>query len=352
MDEKKLEYDVFIEYIREHILEYFPEGYANAEVTIKDVLKNNDNRRKGLFINVDKNISPIIYLDDLYESYKNNESLEMGNICRIIYDTYKSQEPDFIVPDVKNFDAVKDKIVFKLINTENNKEFLKDVPSIQHLDMSAVFQIQLSPEASIKVTDNIFNMWNISKDELGKIALENTKRIKQPKLVDMNSMLNEILGFVAFEKSSNPEVNLDSIAEADLKEFFDDNIMNNMTIPLFVLISEDKVNGATCMLFEDDMKKIANALDKNFYIIPSSIHELIIIPDSELLDPMEIKPMISEVNSTCVELTDKLSDNLYKFDKEEMKLKIVKTEEAPKLDQKLEEDIRRNVSNPNQGKSR
>lgn len=346
MDEKNVKYDVFIEYIREHILEFFPEEYKDAKVIIKDVYKNNDSVHKGLYINIDgEKISPIIYLEQFYERYENNESL--ANIGMSIYELYKSQEPDFIVPDVKDFDAVKNKIVFKLINTENNKESLKGVPSIPHLDMSAVFRIQLSSEASIVVSNELFNMWSISKNELGRIALENTRKLNAPQLIDIESVIGDLIGL---ETKKDSGVDLGTISTKDLRDYLKKPSVYPMS--LFVITTKDGVAGANAMLLEDEMKKIASAFDNSYYIIPSSIHELIVVECNDYIDPKEIKEMICSVNSTSVEKEDKLSDNLYKFDNKEKKLVIVKTEEAPKLDQKLEEDISRNVNNPNQGKSR
>ena len=133
----------------------YSEGYT---VRVQEVQKNNGMVLSGLTIQkVGVNIAPTIYLDSYYENYKEGRTLEsIVNAVSAVYEQHKV-ETDFDVERISDYDAVKDRICFKLINAEKNKELLKDVPYVPFMDLAIVFYILIDQSADGNATALVRN---------------------------------------------------------------------------------------------------------------------------------------------------------------------------------------------------
>lgn len=89
---------------------------------------------------------------------------------------------------------------------------------------------------------------------------------------------------------------------------------------MYVLSNKSRVDGAACMLYPNLIQDFAEAIQSSFYIIPSSIHELLLLPTRHLEESQEIKSMIREINDTQVSAEEILSYSLYLYDKEERRI--------------------------------
>ena len=206
-----------------------------------------------------------------------------------------------------DYERVKDRIVYKLINTEKNKELLEDLPHIEFLDLSIVFQCMVAQEdigtASILIHNVHLKLWDVSVEKLYQAAKENTQRLQKYEIKSMSEVLCEIT------RAENPE----EFAEYR-EEAFSDNV------PMYVLSNQRRVEGAACMLYPNLVRDFAEAVGSSFYIIPSSVHELLLLPTAHLEESSEIKNMIKEINDSQVSAEEILSYSLYLYDKEERKI--------------------------------
>ena len=93
---------------------------------------------------------------------------------------------------------------------------------------------------------------------------------------------------------------------------------------MYIVSNEKKLNGASAILYKDSLQSIARRLNSDFYIIPSSVHEVIAIPYNDFTKKQEsfLKETIAFVNNTEVSTQDVLSNNLYFFSREDNELKI------------------------------
>lgn len=282
---------------------YFGEDY---KVQVHTVVKNNDLHLTGLTIlNRSVNIAPTIYLEHYYEMYKDRES--MANVCREIirvYEEHKVME-NFDTSCVTDFYRVKDRICYKLINAKQNKELLADAPYVKFHDLAIIFYIMISNDAdglgTVTVRNHIMELWNVGKEKLFELAVQNTQRLFRGKVTSIADVMMEVLAAKLDEECAC--------------EFFDMMVSEDDMIPMYVCSNTAKINGAGVIFYSGLLKEFADRMDSNFYIIPSSIHETILMPASIGMSVDEIRDMVRCVNATEVALEEILSDSVYYYNR-------------------------------------
>ncbi len=302
-----MEFTSFTTLVREEVERRTGDNYR---VRLNDVTKNNGVVLRGLTVmQDDSNISPTIYLNNYYEEYINGRAT-LINVVNDVMDTYHRNKVNQSV-DMRyflNYESVKQSIVYKLVNTEKNKTLLEDIPHIEFLDLSIVFQCLIAQEdlgtASILIHNVHMKLWDISVEELYREAKENTQRLQGYEIKSMTEVLCEIM------KAEN----LEEFDYEECKQELSDSV------PMYVLSNKSRVEGAACMLYPNLIQDFADAIGTSFYIIPSSIHELLLLPAKEDRESREIKSMICEINDTQVSTEEILSYSLYFYDREEGKI--------------------------------
>ncbi len=302
-----MEFTSFTTLVREEVEKRAGESY---KVRINDVRKNNGVILRGLTVmQDDSNISPTIYLNNYYEAYENGEAT-LVNVVNDVMDTYYRNKVNQSV-DMRyfmNYACVKEHIVYKLVNTEKNKELLEDIPHVEFLDLSVVFQCLVAKEcfgtASILIHNAHIKLWDIPVMELFRAAKDNTQRILGYEIKGINDAIYEIM-----QEDEQEGFCFDGC----IAEFAD-------SVPMYVLSNKSRVEGAACMIYPDLIKDFAEALGSSLYIIPSSIHELLLLPVTNANESQDIKNMIWEINDTQVKMEEILSYSLYLFDKEKEKI--------------------------------
>ena len=287
----------------------FEEAHPECSVMVHKVTKNNDLVLTGISIRSrEVNIAPTIYMDDYYNDYKNGRPV-MDIIAEIenIYNTYKL-EHNFNVNSITDFNHVQGKICYKLVNKDKNKELLSDAPYIQFHDLAIVFYVVVSEDSdrtgTITVRNNLMEMWgNPDINDLYRIAKNNTQKRYKGSVFNMIEIMGDIISH-----------NVDNIEPNIVDDFFEMNFTyeDNM-IPMFVATNNKKVNGAGVILYEGLLKTFAEKIGCDFYILPSSVHEVIFVPANGDMDARYLIQMVKEVNATEVSPSEVLSDNVYKY---------------------------------------
>lgn len=322
-------YEEFVSYVRENIANIL--GDDNC-VSIRKVLKNNDIELDALTVlNVKSNISPTIYLNSYYDEYV--EGREEYEIVSEIYELYEEHKNsiNFDVDIFKSFSSIKDKVAYKLINYEANGKLLQDVPHVKMLDLAIVFYCMLDNDYLGSATALIHNihieMWNISVDQLYEAAKVNTPKILEYDLREMSEVIRSILiddiQQTLFESDNRYEIN----TKLPSAEVVADGLIKNITesegsIDMYVLTNKLKTNGAACMLYDGVLHSFAESLNKDLYILPSSVHEVIIVPKYDRIKKDELSMMVEEVNSEELDAIDILSDHVYFYSKDDDKISM------------------------------
>lgn len=295
------------------------------EVRIQEVQKNNGVILQGLLILSEKqNVSPTIYLKPFWEAYEGG--VAFAELVRRMLQIYREDMPEQSIDMsfFKQFECVKDRICYRLVNAEQNKELLEKIPHIAFLDLAICFYYAYEGEALGKGTILIYHthaeLWQTDAQELMQLAEENTKRLFPWECSSMETVVRELM-----ERRNQDILKFDGRCEgmsatwgiAGEEEAFWENI------PMQILSNDSRVYGAACILYPGLLSEIAEKEDANLYLLPSSVHEVIIMPDSGREEPLALKSMIYEVNRTQLEPEEVLSDSLYYFERSGKNIKVI-----------------------------
>lgn len=293
-----MEYREFLENVRKEVESRYD---SNVSVTLNHVMKNNGTELDGITImEKDKNIAPTIYINSFYDRYREGVSLKavVSEIIRI-YNQNKNSiniNADYF----ENYENVRKTIVYKLVNYQKNKKLLEDVPYKRVLDLAVVFYCLIEQRKGVSATALIHNehlrIWNVTEDEIYNDALKNTPVLLAGSIVPMSKILSEIAG-------TAPVDNDEKVCEYTCEDI------------LYVLTNSSRVNGAACILYDNLLKKFANDVHSDLYILPSSVHEVIIVPKKNAFDKSELADMVREVNEQGVSQDEILSDNVYEYNR-------------------------------------
>lgn len=268
--------------------------------------KNNGKERTGVLIETPGiNISPTIYLEEYYQSYRQGAALDkiVDEILRF-YEEIK-QEKSWDYEEILSYEGVRDRIVFKLVNTIKNRNFLNTVPHIPFLDLSAVFYVLLEATeegtAAMTVNNNHIIQWDIQADTLWADAARNCRRLLPAEFFTMNYALKEMMKGNGGCCKENTVENL-LAGESHLRD------------GMYVLSNKLRSYGAACIAYPHLLEMIGGILQTDYYVLPSSVHEVIIVPYCESITAGELDEMVRDINITQVEEEEVLSDHAYLYD--------------------------------------
>ncbi|MGC4019889.1 MAG: DUF5688 family protein [Muricomes sp.] len=300
-----MEYQEFLCAVERELNKKLKEG---VRATIYVSQKNNGKEKKGiLFQSKELRASPAIYLEGLYGRFRQGEAMDC--LIREIQEFYEAIEGREIYDYrlLQEFDRVKDKIVLKVIHTKKNEKLLESIPFIEVLDLAIVFYVLLEVDkagsATVQISREYLEMWGITKEELHQLAIKNSAILLPAEFFTMEQAIEKML-----DADSGEEENL--LKRADRSE---DDVM-------YVLTNSLRNYGAACLCYPHVLYMIGEMLEEDFFILPSSVHEVIIVPESKGLDTEEMNEMIVEINETQVAPEEVLSNHVYFYERNEGKL--------------------------------
>lgn len=271
-------------------------------------VKNNGKVKKGLLIEAPGvNISPTIYLEEFYHRYLDGELVD--ELVQDILNFYRIVKCDRSMDtnDIEHYDKIQDKIVFKLVHTEKNRELLGGVPHIEVLDLSIVFYVLLDVNsqgtATMTVNNEHLQYWDVTADELLALARKNVARLLPAELFTMQQAVDVILCTVPGKRENLLN---ESVTEAD--DF------------MYVLSNPIRSFGAACIIYPDVLDMAGQVLGEDYYVLPSSVHEVVLVPASKGMKPEDMNAMVTEINQTQVAEEEILSNHAYLYQREARRL--------------------------------
>ena len=251
--------DLFADVVKAGLEEAHPE----CCVMVHKVTKNNNLVLTGISIrSKEVNLAPTIYMDGYYNDYKNGRPIvEILAEVERAYNTYKVEQ-DFDVNRITDFNHVQDKICYKLVNRDKNKELLADAPYLPFQDLAVIFYVLVSEDrvgtGTVTIHNNLMEMWgNPDIKEIYRIAKNNTQRRYKGRVSNMMEIMGEIISHSA--DNVDPDV-VDAFFEMD--SVYEDNMM-----PMFVATNNKKVNGAGVIRYDGLLRTFAEKIGGDFYIL-------------------------------------------------------------------------------------
>lgn len=302
----KMAIENFAESVLEKLKEVLEGIYVVSPVS---VMRNNDVLLHGIQIkHRDKNIAPIMYLDELFK-----QEVTVDDAVQWVLNTlYNSQADDIDTTDLVKYENVKSRIRGKLINYELNKAYLQDKIYVKFLDLAVVFCIQVhldidnTENAVIVINRSLFSVWDINEAQLFEVAKENMSKYEEYSFTSMFDVL------LALQQNSQ-------VAACDIEDYPE-------SCGLYVLSNKQKVVGASVILNPNVLKEVSEILQDDLVLLPSSIHEWLVLKKSEantVGDIQELYEMVKAVNDNEVAHEDLLSYNVYTYNRETDRMYIL-----------------------------
>lgn len=314
-----MNYEIFKEVVAEKFMEYMPEQYQGMRLRVEPVNKVNK-VLDGITLvgsGAGRSVSPTLYINHMYEHY-----LETENLQEVLQSAARRMDMAFKeMPEVGdvNLESAKDNIVFQVINTLQNEDMLRDMPHREFQDLSIIYRWVVKVDEngiqSSAIRNNLAEQLGMNEEQLFKCAVENTRRIFSPTVKSMNDVIREM-----FISDGMPA----EVADMIIGEMPEDKMM-------WVISNDRGINGAGSMLYEDNLHKLAMKLETDLYILPSSVHECIAV-STNVGDPYELAEMVSEINIGQVALEDRLSNQVYHYDKDARRLTLATDTPNKRLD--------------------
>ena len=294
-----MNYQQFIEEVERRVKEKI-KGNETITVYIHTAVKNNGKERKGITVSEKGiHISPTIYLEEYFQQFQEGKPIE--KIVEKILQLYEEVKCSHPCEEslLQNYKELKGKFACKLIHRGKNEKLLNDIPYVPWMDLAIVVFVllEVSPygTATVLVRKEHLEIWGLTEAQLFDEAKKNTPILLPYQFCPMRKLLREICPYAVDEGEEEEE-------------------------SLYVLSNKLRSFGAASMLYEGILEKVGQKLGENYYILPSSIHEVIVVPESKSPVKQDLDAMVREINETQVEEEEVLSDRVYYFSRKENRL--------------------------------
>ena len=327
MNNTSLSFTSFTESILTRLREELGDSYT---VFSKIVNKNNGVRRTGIIIRKEgQNTFPTVYIDGFYSGDMTRKQTE--EIALSILQEFRGAEltEEVDLSDFIAFERAGEKLAFKLVNAEKNRELLRRVPHRLFHDLAVLYYytVQEPPfygKAAILVDNQHMRQWGTTPRELYRRAYVNTPALFP---ADIDSMQEVMKGMLAQELAQGrkaPEAGSPGEGvKGNPQEDWMEELIGQMAaeflvekIPMYVLTNRQKLNGAACLLYPGVLGQFAAKVGKDLYLLPSSVHEIILGPVGEHIDPEALRDIVTDINRTQVAADEVLSDSIYCYSRE------------------------------------
>lgn len=277
-------------------------------------MSSKNNGIKLLYVMIGKeeysNNVPMIYLEPYMEMYFSGTSMS-AVVDMLVRDYLQySQTKNIDTSIFSDWETAKSNIFLKLINYEKNQEFLTDVPYVRFLDLAYIFYFvwegqEFIESATTVIHNRHMEAWSQTASSLYETAMKNTYKKENTSVASMSDLIQDITGESLIENSEVEDEQVLMTIVSNAKRIFGASMMGNIRL----------------------LKALAESKGKDLYILPSSTHEIIVLP-AEIENPVgEFKAIVQAVNQEKVSPEEFLSDEVYYFNREKQEVTIAKPEE-------------------------
>ena len=287
---------------------FLKEQYGDAHITIEPTEKTNQ-VLTGINCIIHNNgpiCTPILYLENLYQRYCQCGDYEetLDGVKNAVVSAIENISP--YEDNVRNFYKDHNNVYFHFIHTEQNKALLETMPHREFYDMSIVYRCFVFRDetgtATAQINHRLANLMGLNEEELYQLAYENTRRLFPTSIKPIKEVIEELQGGASDEL-------VEALAEAEAQE----------EPTFYVVTNQTRERGAVSILYTDELQKLAEKLECDLYLLPSSLHEMLAVPE-KYVELDTLKDMVYEVNQLVVEVEDRLSNEVYKYDRNEQSI--------------------------------
>ena len=302
-----MNYNCFLKDVTQRVCEAVS---GTMTVEVGAVAKNNGVTLDSLMIHrPGETVCPNIYINPLYEQYLNGATVDQ--IVERILLTYRSAVPAAeIDPEtLLNPEIILSQVVYRLVNYKKNERLLEDIPYKPVLDLALIYYVMVHTEefgdGAIMVRNDLLAYYNLTKEEVDRAAKENTARLLPADFMGIRELMREMGEIIGVKSYKDLSLEEEAVAS-----------------PLYVLTNRQRLFGAYYMTDESLLSEISRKLDSDLFLIPSSVHECMVVPTEIWEEKDTLSDMVREINHTQVSEQDFLADTIYRYNAGEKRLVV------------------------------
>ena len=305
--ERKTGFEEFVENVKDRIKDYLPGKYENAVIEVSRHEKINESYL-GMTVWTGENaVSPVLNLE-MYYALCQGGLTGMEDVIRRMADIVQENTLPVDLCLVTDYSRIKENLFIRVCDAARNRELLKNIPHTRIEDLAVTYHILRSIDAggmsSMTVTSQMMADLGITKEQLHQDAMENSTRLFPPMIENIGIMMRLIDMKTA--GLGDEDINV-------LRETMD----QEMQIPMLVVTNREQINGASALFYPGILDQVAEMMGEGYFILPSSVHEWIAVPDREGIDAKEMQAMIKDANQNAVTPDIQLGDEAYHYDPKE-----------------------------------
>lgn len=292
---EKMSYGEFKAWAADEIRAWLPPEYADADVSIHRMEKLGLAYDGMTVVRSGQRAAATVNLTAFYDMYQ--EGKTTGDIIHEMADVAVMQAPQMEYSVFSDYEAAKDHLFIRVANKEANADVLAGMPHKEVEDLAITYHVLVNHDqngiASAPVTDDLLRHYGVTAEQLHEDAIANSQRMLPAQL---DSMQNMLFGMMIPEAS-------DTLRD----EPYPGSTM-------LVLTNNVQLNGAAALFYPGVMDQAAERLGGDFIVLPSSTHEVIMIPADGMTDFRSLEQMVKDINRSQVAPEERLSDHVYHYD--------------------------------------
>lgn len=302
-----MNFEQFVEDVKAEIKHYLPEEFKDAQIDVLQHTKLNDSYLGMTVRKDDQTIAPTINLNHYYEMFKEfDENLDI--VMQQVADLVTLKPIHIDMGMFMNYEIAKEHLFIRVSDAERNDEILERLPHkrIENLAITYHIVADIGDEGigSTPITYQMLRGYGITEEQLHQDALENSPKIFPAKVEAMNSMMDKIM---------REDMKSAGMTDEEI-DIYIENMGLNDPSPLTVVTNEHQINGAAVLFYPGQMEKLGETVKGDFFILPSSTHEVLIFPDNGQKTYEELKAIVMDINQTQVLPEERLADEVYHYD--------------------------------------
>lgn len=305
--ERKTGFEEFVENVKDRIKDYLPGKYENAVIEVSRHEKINESYL-GMTVWTGENaVSPVLNLE-MYYALCQGGLTGMEDVIKRMADIVQENTLPVDLCLVTDYSRTKENLFIRVCDAGRNGELLKNIPHTRIDDLAVTYHILRSIDAggmsSMTVTSQMMADLGITKEQLHQDAMENSTRLFPPMIENIGIMMRLI------------DMKTAGLGEEDIN-VLRKTMDQEMQIPMLVVTNREQINGASALFYPGILDQVAEMMGEGYFILPSSVHEWIAVPDREGIDAKEMQAMIKDANQNAVTPDIQLGDEAYHYDPKE-----------------------------------
>ncbi len=347
-----MDFNQFVDEVKGRIKQFLPIEYEGAQVKIEEIKKLNENYLGITVLKENQVIAPTFNLNQLYEMSQSDPQNSMENILRNITELVLDAPEQFDPKSITEYETAKDKLFIRVSSAEKNEEMLQNVPHQMREDLAITYHLAISIDdigvgstkdklfirvssaekneemlqnvphqmredlaityhlaisiddigvGSTTITNDILKRYGISEEQLHADAMENSPNVRPVQVMIMGSMIEQLMGM-------GSETIMRDEPVQNITEIISKGMGMERETPMFIITNPQTVDGAGVIFYPEVMEQIGEGFQGDFFILPSSTHETLVIPDNGTFDYRVLEDMVQTINENEVAPEERLSD--------------------------------------------